>query len=400
MASGPPVNSGNRFELLGREHKSVPGSRKRKNNGLTYVEPNNPVLIDSTLPDPKFIVISSSDEKIPLSSLSVFLVKKAIDGISTAYESITELRDGSLLLLVKSLKIANHFIAQKKLGTLCPISVKLHSNLNSCKGIAYAPCLINSSVDHIISEMQSQGVTDVYKFTKTTPENNLRATGLVLFTFDRFRPPSTVDLGWHKVKIEEYFPNPMRCRKCQLLGHTTKRCTSSEACENCNLAPHQPENCTRTSCANCTESHPSSSKSCNEYIKAKEILKIKTIRKCSMADAKKIYKEINPTQFFTTTYSSTIQNSSTPKKQTTSTTLHTTPPPPPPPSPSSSSITITESSKQNLQIQSTTTTDLPPTKTTITSTTTGNDNCHISSSAPAIPARIPQKNTSVIPFKK
>ncbi|XP_055918313.1 uncharacterized protein LOC129950395 [Eupeodes corollae] len=405
MAPGPTVLSGNKFAVLEKAPQSLPESnvrKRKKNNNPTYIELDKTVQINSTLPDPKFIVISSSDEKKPLSSISVFLLKKAIDGISTAYESITELRDGSLLLLAKSAKIANLFLSKKHLANLCPISVKLQSNLNSCKGTAYAKCLINVPEEEIISEMKCQGVTEVYKFKKTTPDNKQEATGLILFTFDRFRPPSTVDIGWHKAKIEEYFPNPMRCRKCQLLGHTTKRCSSSEICQNCNLAPHQPENCTRISCANCAEEHPSSSKLCKEYIKAKEILKIKTINKCSMADAKKIYKEKNPIQFFSTTYSSVLQNSSTSSKQ--NTTTGSTPPPQLLPSNSYSdqatiSTSTNNTSKQNLYNQSTTIIDSPTQTNNCEKTIKQKNNeqlPHTSPPAPIIPARTIQKSTSTI----
>lgn len=118
----------------------------------------------------------------------------------------------------------------------------------------------------------------------------------MLFTFDRYQPPTTVEIARYKVKVQEYIPNPMRCRNCQLLGHTSKRCTKTKTCENCNLPPHDREQCSRTMCANCSDAHPSSSKTCPKYLQNKEILTIKTRNKCSMAEAKRTYNQMHPTQ--------------------------------------------------------------------------------------------------------
>ena len=144
--------------------------------------------------NPKFIIVAPASEDKPLSSFSVFLLKKAIDSISTSYESITQLRDGNLLILVKSQKIAELFLSKKKFSNLCPITVSFHTNLNTSKGTAYAPCLINVPELEIIEEMKTQGVSDVFKFKKLA-DGNLRATGLVLFTFDLFRPPTSLNIG-------------------------------------------------------------------------------------------------------------------------------------------------------------------------------------------------------------
>ena len=200
-------------------------------------------------------------------------------------------------------KVADKFICVKNLSGLCPVSITLHKQLNASKGIVYAPCLINVPESVIVSEMKWQNVTEIYKFTKTI-ESIPKPTGLMLFTFDSFQPPETVQIGFYKAKVTEYFPNPMRCRNCQILGHTLKRCTNpNPACHICNLPPHANSACTRQMCANCQSPHPSDSKDCPKYIQMKEILKIKTKKKCTMADAKRLYKQYNPIQ------SISIQNS-------------------------------------------------------------------------------------------
>ena len=141
MTSRPHVPSGNRFIDLDMEVDPPPDykkSRKRKPNSSPPL-PIYTIPTQSLSDDPKFIVISPTDDSKPLTSFSVFALKKAIDGISTSYEQITQLRDGSLLVLVKSRKIADLFISKKALSNLCPISVSLQNQLNSSKGTVNAP---------------------------------------------------------------------------------------------------------------------------------------------------------------------------------------------------------------------------------------------------------------------
>ncbi|XP_055904456.1 uncharacterized protein LOC129940222 [Eupeodes corollae] len=297
MAPGPKMKTGNRFSALDEVALSEPQSKRNKTT-FNPLEPfpNLPKTINYK--NPRFIVIAPQSENKPLSSVSIFALRKAIDAISTEYEQISQLRDGKILILTKNQTVADRFISTKNLSNLCPVTITLHNQLNSSKGIVYAPCLINVPEVEIISEMKMQKVTDVYKFTKQV-DGNQRPTGLMLFTFDTFQTPNTVEIGWYNARVTEYIPNPMRCRNCQLLGHTTKRCNGTPMCQICNLPPHANSECSRTLCANCLASHPSSSKDCPKFIQMKEILKIKTQKKCSLADAKRIYNDQFPSQLNT-----------------------------------------------------------------------------------------------------
>ncbi|XP_055913736.1 uncharacterized protein LOC129947256 [Eupeodes corollae] len=295
---------GNRFKGLSPDTplhspplKSPPTKRPKH---LTNFEQFPELPAPTNFKNPKFIVISSSDENKPLSNVSVFFLKKAIDAISKEYESITQLRDGNILILAKNKKVAEKFLVLTNLANQCPISVKYHDRLNSSKGIVFAPFLINVPENEIVSEMSTQGVIEVFKFMKNI-EGKQRPTGLMLFTFDLYQAPTSVEIGFYKENVKEYIPNPMRCRKCQILGHTIKRCTKVEMCATCNLQVHEnaPVSCTRVMCANCppnAEPHPSSSTKCPKYIKNKDILTIKTRKKCSMAEARRLYYHNNPTE--------------------------------------------------------------------------------------------------------
>lgn len=297
MAPGPPdKRQSNRFAIL-----SDFIDQPYKNNFPTLPNPQ-PNL--ST--NPKYILVSSEENK--LRKLSPFVIHKGLHAISTLIDSISQLRDGNLLLLVRNQAVADKFLKAKSLLNICPISAKLHDTLNYVKGIIYAPCLNDVSEEEIVKELHPQGVVSVYKFTKKVdnsmeddncfvddrnPNNkNQVYSGYMVLTFNLYNLPKIIDVAWYKVKVRTYFPNPMRCKNCQLLGHTKNKCKNPETCNTCNLPPHPDIQCTRIQCANCFEKHPASDRNCPRYIQQKEIIKIKTIQKCSYGAAKRKY-EIN-----------------------------------------------------------------------------------------------------------
>ncbi|XP_055842663.1 mucin-2-like [Episyrphus balteatus] len=154
--------------------------------------------------------------------------------------------------------------------------------------------------------MASQGVTSAFKFTKSV-DNKKVPTGHIVLTFNLYNHPEQVVAGWSTVLVKDYFPNPLRCKVCQRLGHTKNRCTGKPTCYVCNLPPHTPVPCTRTMCVNCEGVHPSNSNECPRYIQEKQILEIKTKQKCSISEARRLYnktfQQINPSK----TYASQIR---------------------------------------------------------------------------------------------
>ncbi|XP_046810014.1 uncharacterized protein LOC124420598 [Lucilia cuprina] len=226
--------------------------------------------------------------------------------ISKEILAISQLRDGSLLLLVKDNVTATKFINSKDLHGICPIVCKLHEQLNYTKGTVYAPYLKSVPDNEIVSELSSQGVVNVYKYEKLIDGKNI-PSGVILLTFDLYTIPESIDISWYKVKVREYIPNPMRCKSCQLLGHTIKRCQNSPSSVNCNLPPHTDTACTRLYCANCAEDHPASSNKCSKFIQQKEILKIKTQRKCTMREATNIHREQFKNTNTSTSYSKIVK---------------------------------------------------------------------------------------------
>uniref|UniRef100_W8B1Q6 Nucleic-acid-binding protein from transposon X-element n=1 Tax=Ceratitis capitata TaxID=7213 RepID=W8B1Q6_CERCA len=286
----PPTGAslgGNRFSLL----MESPNRKRKKSKPLP--KESFPLLPTVKRNNPKFLVANTLDTKKPLNRYSCFAVHKALKGISSEIDNISELKDGSLLLLVKNDIVANKFLSTKKLADICDINFELHKNLNSVKGTIYAPCLNYVSEKEIIENLKDQGVSDVYKFLKHK-DGKTNPSGVLLLTFDRYYLPEKIEVSWYTTKVRPYYPNPMRCKSCQLLGHTYKRCDKTPACDNCSLPPHSPTPCSRTLCANCFGNHPSSSKTCPKFTQMKQILTIKTDNKCTMREAIHIHKQQIP----------------------------------------------------------------------------------------------------------
>ena len=89
--------------------------------------------------------------------------------------------------------------------------------------------------------------------------------------------------------VSQYIPNPIRCFKGQLYGHTKNNCKRKEICPRCGLDEHIDSNeCTNEAkCINCEGKHAANDKICPKWKDEKEIQKIKTERNVSYAEAKK-----------------------------------------------------------------------------------------------------------------
>ncbi|XP_053967945.1 uncharacterized protein LOC128869418 [Anastrepha ludens] len=284
MAPGPPDLGENRFSLLSESPKA------KKKRSILKLQSDFPELPTIHKSEPKFVVVAPTDAGKPLSAYSCFAVHRGLNAISKEIISISNLRDGNLLLLVKTKSIAERFIKTNNLAGICQITCKLHEQLNYVKGTIFAPCLNNIPENEIVEELKSHHVVSAYKFTKTV-DGVIKPTGVVLLTFDLYNLPSKIDISWHNVKIREYIPNPMRCKSCQMFGHTIKHCKNPPSCVNCSLPPHPPQNCSRVKCANCAEEHPSSSPQCKKFQQQRDILRIKINNKCTLREAFNIYRK-------------------------------------------------------------------------------------------------------------
>ena len=124
-------------------------------------------------------------------------------------------------------------------------------------------------------------------------------TAIITFRFPT--PPKTMKMGFERVKVQLYMPQPLRCFKCQRFGHHRENCKGDEVCDRCGQPDHNDSSCNNpVKCVNCCEKHTAFSKDCHVWQKEKEIQKVRTEQNISFPEAGKIVEGKNniPTRSF------------------------------------------------------------------------------------------------------
>ena len=50
-------------------------------------------------------------------------------------------------------------------------------------------------------------------------------TNTYIMTFNTHKIPKEIKIGYQKINVEPYIPNPLRCYKCQRFGYHQDQCT-------------------------------------------------------------------------------------------------------------------------------------------------------------------------------
>lgn len=285
----------NRF----RELSSVPV--KNKSNKNKRLRPDDFVPLPEIAVNeqhlPRYLVASAVSTKTnievaPLASYNVFQVERGLDFISKDRLEVTEMRSGDLLIKVPNNKVAELYLKSNFIDCI-PVKISLHKTLNTVQGRIFSRKIANIPQEELLESLKSQKVVEVRKITKLEGKEII-ATGAAILTFDLIYRPETLKLGWERVPVEEYIPNPMKCKNCQKLGHTKKYCRGVEICGECGIpTPHEP--CTRKYCVNCQlEAHTSNDPNCPTFWKHKSVNYLRMSRRCTNREAWEIYND-NPT---------------------------------------------------------------------------------------------------------
>lgn len=288
--SGPSAHDNNRFWELGS-----PGCKKNRKRIRT--EEFIQLTDDTTVDDeqlPRFLVASTIPPKdaskhIPLAAHNVFQIGRGIDHISPNYLDISEMKSGDLLIKVADKKTAEKFIRATHIDCV-PVKITLHQALNSSQGKVFCERIINLPEEEIIK--WTKHVIGVRKITKKEGDKFV-PTGAAILTFDLVKCPKKTKIGWQRVTVKNYIPNPMRCVKCQKLGHTKNRCHAMEKCRECAYPPPH-DSCSRKYCVNCEiDTHTSYDSECPSYWKYKSVNNIRIKNRCTNREAWQIFND-NP----------------------------------------------------------------------------------------------------------
>ena len=239
----------------------------------------------------RFLLVEGTDESKPLSKVSPFAINKWFSGVSSSgFVSIKRLRSGTFLVDCANKEASERLKNINDPHILhVPIKISNHPTLNSSKGVIKCPELKGFSENEIKQELVNMGlgVIDVHR-VKITKDSDRIETNTLFLTFATPSPPKSIKVGYLRVPVTPFVPSPLRCFRCQRYGHSSKTCNSPEICRNCGQEKHDEECTLPTKCANCKESHPANSKKCPTWIKEVQIQKVRTERKCSFSEARRL----------------------------------------------------------------------------------------------------------------
>ena len=83
---------------------------------------------------PRFLVVESSGDNLPLSKLSPFAVQKGFQAVAGTLKSIKRLRDGSFLVECGKRAQAQNLLRTSRFIDR-PVRVSIHKTLNSSQGV-------------------------------------------------------------------------------------------------------------------------------------------------------------------------------------------------------------------------------------------------------------------------
>ena len=110
--------------------------------------------------------------------------------------------------------------------------------------------------------MREQGDTAVRRI-HIRRDGILKPTNTFVLTFNTPVLPQHTKVGYFRLAVDIYIPNPLRCYLCQSYGHHEDRCTRPKEPDHIKGTSGQ---CTRPAkCCNCTGAHSANPRDCTTW---------------------------------------------------------------------------------------------------------------------------------------
>lgn len=296
-SSGCNIRLGNRYDILS-DSDPIPSNAKRimkRRNAIDEFTSNSFFQQKKTaaelLNGPKFMLMKRQETDHPLltmKTVSPVVIDKAIKQCAGEVKSIQRSKNDILIetfTKVQAEKLRN----LKNLFKLQNVSITEHPFLNTMKGIISSQDFQFMPKEEIEESLKDQYCTEVRKITRKV-SGEILPTNNIVATFNLPQLPARVRIGFLSLNVRPYYPNPLRCFKCQRFGHSSKVCDSDEICGKCSMDMH-PEDCTSAvECYNCAGNHVSWSKECEIFKQEQAIVKIKVDTKVDYFQARLVYQ--------------------------------------------------------------------------------------------------------------
>lgn len=131
-------------------------------------------------------------------------------------------------------------------------------------------------------------VTEVQRLF-TNRNGGREASTTVAVTFKCKRLPERIKIGYISYTVRPFVRPPLRCFKCQRLGHVAAVCKGGRRCCKCG-GDHEYGRCgegVEVKCCNCGGPHSAAYLGCEAQKQAMEAMKYKTLNNVSYAEAVK-----------------------------------------------------------------------------------------------------------------
>ena len=146
----------------------------------------------------------------------------------------------------------------------------------------------------IRDELKDQGVFGVNRVT-LKKEGKVIPTNTLFLTFVSPELPKEITVGYLKVKVALFVPNPMRCFNCNKFGHTSQQCKVAAKCTGCGKDKHEGQCEGPKLCSNCNGPHASLAKDCPVWQEEKEIQRVHVEKRISFPEARQLVEAKMPT---------------------------------------------------------------------------------------------------------
>ena len=263
-------------------------SSSKPNNSLSTIcsQNDDEQATTSSIVYDKFFVIQATSDKT-LSRISPFAIEKSFKAAVGTAQNVRRLRDGNILVEVANAAQSRSIINLHTLAE-CPVSVSPHRSLNTCKGVIRCRELLDSDKEEILTGLKSQGVVDIDNITVKDDSGSRRNTNTFIITFRLTTLPKHLKIGFTRVPVTVYIPNPLRCFNCQKFGHGKRNCKGRAICAKCSETGHSSDTCNNEAkCANCSGSHTAFSKDCPKWLLEKKVQRVKAEQGISFIEARR-----------------------------------------------------------------------------------------------------------------
>jgi len=122
-------------------------------------------------------------------------------------------------------------------------TAQVHRTLNISKGVIRRSELQNCDKEEMLAELKAQQVKDIQNISVKNDSGGRRNTNTYIITFSTPTIPKHLKIGFIRVPIAVFIPNPLRCFKFQKFGHGSKTCKGSITCSTCGQVGHSADSC-------------------------------------------------------------------------------------------------------------------------------------------------------------